>query len=97
MNDHSFISPGLVEALASTRTPEDALMGRPQHLEEDKLRELVRAKIRARDAYDRQAMTNVANLTEDQRVDLEIERQGLMRAMFAAEDAVHAYLRAHKQ
>ncbi len=60
---------------------------------ESEYRDLMRARLRAREAYYAAGMLNSEGMTEDQRLDRAIESERLMREMFAADDAVAAYTR----
>ena len=73
-------TPQLEAAAASTRT-------------ESVLRALLRTKLLAWDAVTNLGMRNVANLTEDQRIDLEFERRALWKTYEAACLAIHEYER----
>lgn len=63
---------------------------KPATRTEAEVRDLVRAKIRAQDAYNSLSFRNVANLTEEQRIDLEIEKELLWETLIAATRALNS-------
>lgn len=75
MGEH-ITSPGLVEALNSTRTEND-------------VRDLAKAKVRAQQAWDDFCAKPRSGLTEDQAIEREIESKRLCRALNEADYALH--------
>lgn len=61
---------------------------------EQSVRNLVRAKLQAKAAWDCFCMKNIANRSEDEKIDDELESLRLCRALNAAEDALYAATRA---
>lgn len=58
------------------------------------MRELVRAKLKAKAALDAAYMVNVADKSEDERIDLELECRRLFLAWDAACSAIYAFERS---
>lgn len=70
----AYVSPQVEAASKSTRS-------------EAEVRELARAKIKALEAYEALGFGNVADMTEEQRIDLEIKRARLWAEVCKADAA----------